>query len=134
MVNDNDRTAIEDLLVGYCYVVDDKQWDSLSDVFTADVHFVNDFSGTDIVGIAPVTSWYRAGTHPAAHLLTNVLLAGGETDRAVARSKYLTVQRSGLVGTGEYHDELVRTGNGWRIEKRTVVVKSAPTYNQVAGS
>ena len=76
MVNHEDRTAIEDLLRSYCYVVDDAQWDALSEVFTADVHFVNDFSGTDLVGIAPVTNWYRAGTHPAAHLLNRDLPAG----------------------------------------------------------
>jgi 3-phenylpropionate/cinnamic acid dioxygenase small subunit len=133
-VDQNDRSAIEELLRTYCYVVDDAQWDALSQVFTGDVHFVNDFSGTDLVGIAPVTDWYRTGTHPAAHVLANVVIAPRQVDRAAARSKYITVQRTGFVGTGEYHDELVRTGNGWRVEKRTVIVKSSPAYNQVSGA
>ena len=126
--------TIEELLRRYCYVVDDAQWDALSEVFTVDVRFVNEFSGTDIQGIGPVTNWYRAGTHPAAHLLANVLVAPRDHDRVSARSKYLTVQRTGLTGTGEYHDEIVRTSRGWRVNERVVVVKSAPNYTPPTGA
>jgi 3-phenylpropionate/cinnamic acid dioxygenase small subunit len=120
--------VIEELLRRYCYIVDDAQWDALGEVFTADVRFVNEFSGTDLTGIGPVTNWYRSGRHPAAHLLANVLVAPRSDGRASARAKYLTVQHTGLVGTGEYHDDLVRTALGWRVRERVVIVRSAPNH------
>ena len=128
-VDNSEIATIEDLLRRYCYVVDDAQWDALSEVFTAEVRFVNEFSGTDIQGIERVTNWYRTGKHPAAHLLANVLIAPSDDGQASARSKYLTVQHAGLVGTGEYHDQIVRTSHGWRVRERVVVVKSTPNYH-----
>ena len=61
-VDNSEIATIEDLLRRYCYVVDDAQWDALSEVFTAEVRFVNEFSGTDIQGIERVTNWYRTMT------------------------------------------------------------------------
>ncbi len=126
-----DREAITTLLLEYCYIVDSARWDDLGQVFSADVRFVNDHVTLEIRGLDEVKDWYRSGRHPAAHLVTNVIVEIVDADHARARSKYVTVQHAGTAGTGEYRDELRRGVNGWQITSRSVLVRAAPPYGSV---
>ncbi len=45
--------------------------------------------------------------------------------RARVRGKYLVVSDNGRAHTGEYHDEVVGRARGWRLERRTVVLRRA---------
>jgi hypothetical protein len=42
-----------------------------------------------------------------------------------ARSKGIGVYADGTAGSVTYEDEIVRTGDGWRIDARTVAPRSA---------
>ena len=63
--------------------------------------------------------------HPLAHHTTNVTVDPDGASRARVRSKYLVVSDDNRVRTGEYHDDVVQTPAGWRIERRTVVPRRA---------
>jgi 3-phenylpropionate/cinnamic acid dioxygenase small subunit len=103
-------------------------------IYTDDVAFAIPTRAIQLTGLRSLTDWYEAGRHPAAHLLTNALIEELDADHARARSKYLTVQPHGMVGTGEYADTLVRTGAGWRIRSRAVTVRAAPGLGGDASS
>jgi 3-phenylpropionate/cinnamic acid dioxygenase small subunit len=120
------RQAITDLLVEYCYIVDDARWQDLNRIYVRDVTFALPARDVRLLGLDDLTAWYMAGSHPRAHLLTNALVDITDATHARARSKYLTPQASGLVGTGEYADELERTEDGWRIRSRVVTVRMGP--------
>lgn len=121
-----DRLDIAEVLARYCEALDDRRWELLETVFTADATCDYGSVGTP-AGLADITDTIR-GTigdlDATQHLIGNVQVAvSGDT--ATARC-YLTSQhvRHGAPGGqtyaigGSYHDTLVRTPDGWRISSR----------------
>lgn len=118
-IDPSDYMAITQLLARYCHIVDEKQWDSLLEVFADD-------------GSMTVTGLYethRGDTelrvlygetmnHPLAHHSTSVVVLDATDSTARVVSKWVTVRDDGLAGTGVYADDLVRTENGWRVSAR----------------
>lgn len=123
-----DRQAIVDLTHAYSYAIDDKRYQDLRAVFTADAR--TDYGTIECNGIDEIIAKVEGSTsHMDAtmHVVTNhrVALQG---DRAAAVC-YLQAQhvKSGLqagelytIG-GRYEDELVRTDEGWRFSFRRLV-------------
>jgi 3-phenylpropionate/cinnamic acid dioxygenase small subunit len=124
----SDRLEIDQLLVRYVWALDAKDFDALDDVFTADARVDYTESG----GIAGTASEFKSwvakmlSAFPMTqHLLMNVeVTLDGE--RATARSACYNpmgaATREGplhhfFIGI-EYHDDLVRTDQGWRIAER----------------
>ena len=117
--------------IRYADACDGKDWSLFERVFTADA--TGDF-GTfrpqGVAGFAEMIAGHLSGCGPTQHLLGNhvVELTG---DQARARSA-IRAFHAGREGTsaegltytviGTYHDELVRTPNGWRILHRRMVV------------
>jgi hypothetical protein len=123
-----DRLEIEDVLTRYAWAIDSREFDGLDDVFTPDA-FVDYTSAGGIKGKYPEVKAWLASVLPHfpayQHLVTNKDIRV-DGDRATSRSGFYnpmgqSAEDGGMtfffVG-GEYHDELVRTPNGWRIEER----------------
>lgn len=124
-----DRRAIDDVLYRYAHALDSHEWERLAEVFTPDA--VADFlelggvnEGLD--AITGLIAGVLSGLDHSQHLIGSPL-AVVDGDTATARC-YLQAQHvfAGadggdhfLVG-GTYVDELVRTGDGWRIRHRTL--------------
>jgi 3-phenylpropionate/cinnamic acid dioxygenase small subunit len=123
-----DRLEIEDVLTRYAWSIDTKSFDGLDDVFTPDARIDYTSSG-GVAGAFPEVKAWLASVLPHfpayQHLVTNkqITLQG---DRATCRSEFYNpmMQDKGegktslfFVG-GEYHDQLVRTDDGWRITER----------------
>jgi len=123
----SDRAEIQDLLVREAHALDKGQWDAWERVFTADA--LIDYSENDGARGEPaeVRAWLAEtfATFPACqHLSSNTEICL-EGDHATARTmQYIAVK---LVHGGEervvisgiwFHDELLRTTEGWRIHKR----------------
>lgn len=123
-----DRLEIEDVLTRYAWAIDSREFDGLDEVFTPDA-FVDYTSAGGIKGKYPEVKAWLASVLPHfpayQHLVTNkdIRIDG---DTATSRSGFynpMGQQAEGgrmtffFVG-GEYHDKLVRTGDGWRIEER----------------
>jgi ketosteroid isomerase-like protein len=118
-----DRDEIERLIKLYGYVIDDREWDRLGEIFTEDASFV--VAGTDIVveGLAAIDAFMRSFPHPLAHYSTNILIdVGDEADIARAQVKVWAPRADGTALIGKYLDDIIRTPKGWRFRRRHVVV------------
>ena len=125
MSDADDRFAIIATLDRYSEALDGREWEGLSEVFTADVHM--DFEAWQQDGLDAVTKTIRSyldGCGPSQHLLGNYRI---ELDGDRATSKcYCRVMHMGkgehegktYESWIEYADELIRTPEGWRSCKR----------------
>ena len=124
-----DRLDIDDLLVRYATVIDERRWDDLDSVFSGDA--VLDYRSAGgirgsldevrdwLSSVLPIFAWTQ-------HLIVNRvvdLVPGAQT--ATARSGFHNPNGAEVDGKlwlfvvgGAYHDRLVRTDNGWRIRHR----------------
>jgi 3-phenylpropionate/cinnamic acid dioxygenase small subunit len=121
-----DRTEIENLLVRYAAALDGHDWELLASCFTTDAQYRFAHMG-DKDGVQAIVEVCRASLEPldaSQHLVgsPHVEIDG---DRARSRCSFQAQHvrrgaeggRNYLVG-GTYVDELLRTGDGWRIERR----------------
>jgi len=121
-----DILAIHDLLARYGHVVDDADWSALSDVFADEAVFDLEAVGRGSAhGTEELRACFARLDHPLAHHTTNVTIEPDGTQQARVRCKYLVVSDDGRTRTGEYHDEVVHTAQGWRLLRRTVVPRRA---------
>ena len=124
----SDRIEIEELLTDYCYVIDTHDYDALDDIFTPDAHI--DFSATggatgDLPSIKAflVTALDNFAKHQHLPSGFKIVVDG---DTATVRSMCHNPMpfpgdtgKAALLMLGLwYHDELVRTSDGWRITHR----------------
>jgi hypothetical protein len=118
-----DQDEIERLIKLYGYVIDDREWDRLGEIFAEDGSFV--VAGTDIAveGFAAIDAFMRSYPHPLAHYSTNILIDVREgADTAHAEVKVWAPRADGTAFIGKYLDDLIRTPKGWRFRRRHVVV------------
>jgi 3-phenylpropionate/cinnamic acid dioxygenase small subunit len=123
-----DRLDIEDVLTRYAWALDSKQFDDLDQVFTPDAHIDYTSSGGEAGDYPNVKAWLAnvLPHFPAyQHLVTNKQITV-DGDRATSRAEFynpmVMAKRDGTTSIffvgGEYHDQLIRTPNGWRITNR----------------
>ena len=118
--------AIHELLAHYGHVVDDADWPRLSEVFTPDGVFDLEAVGRGTArGIEELRACFAGLDHPLAHHTTNASIQPSGERHARVRSKYLVVSDDGRVRSGEYHDNVEYTAEGWRLQRRTVVPRRA---------
>jgi 3-phenylpropionate/cinnamic acid dioxygenase small subunit len=115
-----DRVAIDQLYALYGHVMDDREWDRLSDLFAAE--FVFDATA---LGVPLMTTFeqVRATTEsasqaPLGHHVTNVYVESVEGDSARVRAKAIGTYAGGKAFSGVYEDTLERSDGRWRIKHR----------------
>lgn len=125
-----DKLAIQEVLVRYAQALDERKPALFDDVFLKDAEL--DYRGAG--GICGDPDAWQEWVHASMsrfdgwqHLLTNfVIKVAGDQATAFTRC-YNPLQ--GQTGDGgryvihvgcHYDDQLVRTGDGWRIEKRVL--------------
>lgn len=124
----DDRIEIQDLLVRYCHVLDDRDWSALPSLFTADA--VLDFTafGGPRCGVAALADFLRgvALQVPAWQHTVSTLLLTVDGDRIKSRCAAQVM----MISTNDdgsdrvlfsglwYRDTLARTPQGWRIAER----------------
>ena len=124
----SDRFEIQDLLVGYCYAVDARDFDKLDDFFTADA--VIDYSemvafkGT----LAETKAFLRASFQQvlaAQHVVSTTRYEFAADGQSVKTKTVCTNPMTVTNGTDTdtmvcglwYIHDLVRTADGWRIAR-----------------
>lgn len=124
-----DRLEIDDLLTRYATIIDGRRWDEFNKVFTLDAVLDYRSAGGIRGSFHEVTSWL-ASVLPmfewTQHLVVNRAVELAESaNTAAARSCFYNpngVQVDGspwlFVVGGRYHDQLIRTDDGWRIVHR----------------
>jgi hypothetical protein len=124
----SDRFQIEDLLVRYCYAVDDRNWDAYRNIFTSDANIDDTKTGgiksnveDHIIYMKKALSKILLSQHTIS---TSLIEINGNT--ATVRTHCSCPMKLDL-GNGEtqiffqglwYFDELVRTSEGWKIKDR----------------
>jgi hypothetical protein len=123
----SDRLEIQDLFARYSFAIDDRDWDALDDVFTADA--VIDYTAAGgvrgtlpqiKVWLAQVMARFSAYQHMVA--TTRLELTGDSATSRTILFNPMVVDKDGVkqvffVGLW-YRDQLVRTARGWRIRER----------------
>ena len=126
MMNDSglsadDTIALHQLVYLYAHIVDDAEFDRLTEIFTADVEFdTSAFGNAPVRGIGPVIESYVDARHPVAHHVTTPVVSTDPDGTVRVRSKVLSLLGGGLCGSGTYDDVVVKTPDGWRISKRVI--------------
>lgn len=128
----SDKQEITEVLYRYATALDTRDRELLREVFLDDALFVigagvGDFQGVD--AIADIVIEFLGGLESSQHILTNpVVELEGDRARSTCylhAQHYMPDQRTGgntLEIGGTYHDDLVRTADGWRIERRHLEV------------
>jgi hypothetical protein len=124
MLEPADQLAIRRLADLYGYLIDNRMFSRIGEVFTEDVVYdVTDFGSGVQHGIAEVVAGWRVARHPLAHHAISVLL-GNETDGTVDLvTLAIGVGDKGRVGSVTYYDTAVRTPAGWRLSHRRAVLR-----------
>jgi len=127
---DADRQALQNLAIEYANAIDGREWDRLDRVFTADAHI--DY--TAMGGIAGSYPEVRAWLPKALRFFKSYMHFVGNFQYTIdgdrARGQVACVNPMVLPGLIPalprtmvlglwYEDEYVRTGEGWRISRRS---------------
>lgn len=120
----SDRADIADVLIRYATGIDRKDWPLFRTVFTADCELdygqIGTWNGVDAV--TEFMELSHAGAGHTMHRLSNMAITvTGDTATARTYIDGLILaadNASGVNAVGFYDDELVRTGDGWRIARR----------------
>lgn len=124
-----DRLAIAALVTEYAWLLDHRRWDDVPRLMTDDV--VLRIRGREIVGRDGVVEWAQARAQKAnrrtQHQMTLGRLEPVDADHVTGTAALvLHIAKMGGSDTyidlvGEYQDDYVRTPNGWRFSRRTLV-------------
>lgn len=122
-----DKFEIQEILTAYAHAIDERDFDKLDALFTADAEI--DYSATGgIKGPIDQIKPFLASTLPlfkaSQHFVTNplIILSGDGANCKSLLLNPMTMEREGGAHTlfigAWYIDDLVRTELGWRISKR----------------
>ena len=116
-----DHAEIRQLYAQYNLALDSGDAEGYADVFTEDGVFGNSQGRDALIGFAEGFHAQQQGN--ARHWNDNVQVAA--TADGASGTCYLFLWNVGtrpasLIVTGTYHDELVRTADGWRFKSRRV--------------
>ena len=125
-MNANDFVELQQLLSRYCHIVDTTAWGDLDQIFTADASFTVTGVYPTATGLEALRELYPRMNHPVAHTSSTLIVVESSDDSARLSSKWVTVRKEGLCGTGVYDDMVVRTPAGWRIRERIARPAVAP--------
>ena len=125
----SDRLEIQDQITAYSYAIDLHRWDELDAIFTPDATLDFTASGGESGSLADLKPWLEKSLNlfdGHQHLMGNTRVQfGADGDSATSQTMCLNPmplthdgqQRLVLVGIW-YHDDWVRTADGWRITNR----------------
>ncbi|MFT5605605.1 MAG: 3-phenylpropionate/cinnamic acid dioxygenase small subunit [Paracoccaceae bacterium] len=124
------RWEIEQVLYRYCVLVDERDWEAMSSVFTSDT--VGDYNGLEVIGLAKLVDQANANMVTeklvaTQHNISNPRIQiNSDGKGAHVISNYYAVHYGGeeFEGQlysmwGEYDDIFVLNDDGWRIKHRT---------------
>ena len=127
-----DEKACEKLIAEYCHLVDFGNASAIADLFTAGGYWSG--PGVEMIGQDQIRAGFSARQDvtrsQSRHLFTTVLVRV-EGDEATSLCYLLNFRHDSPTGVaespapaglpkyvGEYHDQFVRTSDGWRFESR----------------
>lgn len=136
-----DRAEIEQLMYRYAWMVDERKWDLIDQVFTADATIDYASTGGKAGPARETLAWLDRALAPwpiNLHTITNIApeIAG---DQATCRCCFVAPMgrphegggQETITNAGYYFDKLVKTREGWRIQERvckqTIMIGQLPS-------
>jgi 3-phenylpropionate/cinnamic acid dioxygenase small subunit len=127
-----DIVLIHQLVGRYGHLIDHRRWDQFAELFLPDatIDYRGGTGDVERIGRDAIVAWFRGleDTHPPAHHVTNIVVdeAADPNGRVDVHSKFLApFTRAGHVPKrlygGEYHDVVVKTGEGWRFAHKQCI-------------
>ena len=110
-----DCVVLHELPGRYGDLIDDRDWDGLSQIFVDEATF--EIPGQVLDGLEAIREFMRGAKHPRTHLMTNVSVDEAD-DGVVLRSRLIGMRRNGRFISGRYRDVVVKTDDGWRVVTR----------------
>jgi len=136
-----DRQAIVDATIRYCWAIDTRDWSDLASVFTEDARADFGFS-PEIQGLAGIQAFVSGVLLPldgSQHMVTNHQIESRDGEVRSRCSFHAQHIRKGVAGgahyviAGSYRDAWSRTPAGWRIHARRLEVLWAEGNAAVVG-
>jgi len=133
----SDREQITDVLIRYATGIDTKDWPLFRTCFTDDVRA--DYGDVGVWNDVESLTEYMRTTHEAMpntlHMMSNIAIdLNGDAASVVSYVHVVLVLTqdplNSVDAVGHYVDELVRTGDGWRIRERTFSLTRLLTSDQ----
>lgn len=142
-----DRAEIADLRARYCHVLDHRDWDALTEMFTEDGEFNGLAHARGRDEILEFFSGFVDGMAEGFwHFCTNATIEL-DGDRATGRTsmQYLSVKQGvSYVSAGHYDDRLERVEGAWKFRERKITFYyfaplsegfvGKPTYIEIDGT
>ena len=124
-----DRLELHELPGRYGDIIDDRDWDRLGTIFTDDAVFdLTDLGAPRLEGLTAIRDFMAdEAEHPRTHTMTNIYV--NETgDGVELKFRILALLGGGKVGTASYHDLVVKTPEGWRVQDRMLKRRRTQVY------
>ena len=126
----DDRLAIHALVNEYAWRLDHQRWHEIADLCTDDA--VLSIRRREIVGKQGLAEWAqrraaKEETRRTLHQMTNLRIDAVDQNHATGVAALVLHMAKGSGNTtyvdlvGDYHDEYVRTPDGWRFRRRRLV-------------
>lgn len=133
------RRACERLIVESAAHNDERDWSAFAGVF-AENALVRRPNGQECRGRSEIERSYSASPpdRRTRHICTNIRVDLTDPDRARAHTTVLifswqagdeadgSMPTLGLPALGTFEDEMIRSGDGWRIERRVATLLAVP--------
>jgi ketosteroid isomerase-like protein len=115
-----DVLAIQAVIMKYGFLIDDRQFGRLGEVFTEDA-VVDYRPGGDgpFTGLAKIDQAMKTLQHPVQHMMVSHIIDDVSGDQVTTRTKALIPLQAGGIADITYRDVLVRTPAGWRIRDKS---------------
>jgi 3-phenylpropionate/cinnamic acid dioxygenase small subunit len=124
MIDPIEIVLVHQLLGRYGHLIDARDWHAFGKLFVEDasIDYRSSTGRIERSGRDAIVEWFSSVAHPAAHHVTNIVVADEpDVDGQVAvHSKFVAPytrpehETKRLYG-GDYHDLVVKTDAGWRF-------------------
>lgn len=132
-----DIAEIQQLMALSAHAVDAVDPALMARAFTADAVY-DATAGTsgygEITGLPAIIAWFALGKppHPPSHNLFGSWIEQVDGETRV-HSKWLVIdRRDGTAVSGDYHDIVVKTPDGWRIRRRKFTFRYPDVYTPLS--
>lgn len=117
-----EESQIRKLLAQYCQLLDDGRFDEWTALFTDDIEFI--VMGMHKHGHDELRGFIEPSQQADARGLHMISEPWIEIDgtTATATTDFAWISKDSVVGqTGRYHDQILKTTDGWRFQRREIV-------------
>ena len=125
-----DRLELHELPGRYGDIIDDRDWDRLGTIFTDDAVFdLTDLGAPRAGGLDRDPRLHgRRGRAPAHAHHDPTSYVNETADGVELKFRILALLGGGKVGTASYHDLVVKTPDGWRVQDRMLKHRRTQVY------